>query len=253
MKSFNDLPIPFACVGTDLVNDKAHVFREGSLSTALRSTMSLPGIFTPVRANDTVYVDGGLLNNLPVDVARQMGSDITIAIHLATKPLGANTPLSSVGVLGESLSVVVAANELRSMELADILVSVPLQNFESTDYKRSEEIIKLGYDAVQGKAAVLSRLSVDEATWQAYLDRRQRRRKTVPVPQFVEVTGTNPMLATAIENELSDNVGKPLDRVRFDKALTNLLGNGRFSSVGYKMVEKDGRPGTADHCQGERV
>src|SRR3954471_14883163 len=146
VKSFNDLPIPFACVGTDLVNDKAHVFRDGSLSTALRSTMSLPGIFTPVRANDTVFVDGGLLNNLPVDVARDMGSDITIAIHLATKPLGANTPLSSVGVLGQSISVVIAANELRSMELADILVPVPLEKFSSTDYKKSDEIIKLGYD-----------------------------------------------------------------------------------------------------------
>jgi NTE family protein len=243
MKSFNDLPIPFACVGTDLVNDKAHVFREGSLSTALRSTMSLPGVFTPVRANDTVYVDGGLLNNLPVDVARQMGSDITIAIHLATKPLGANTPLSSVGVLGESLSVVVAANELRSMELADILVSVPLQKFASTDYKKGEEIIKLGYDAAQGKASVLSRLSVDEATWQAYLDGRNARRKTAPVPQFVEVTGTKPNLAAEMQRDLSDHTGKPLDRVRLDQDLTNLLGNGRFSSVGYNMVEKDGRPG----------
>jgi len=243
MKTFDDLPIPFACVGTDLVNDKAHVFRDGSLSTALRSTMSLPGVFSPVRANDTVYVDGGLLNNLPVDVAKTMGSDITIAIHLATKPLGANTPLSSVGVLGESLSVVVAANELRSMELADILVSVPLQNFASTDYKRGEEIIKLGYEAAQSKMAVLSRLSVDEATWKAYLDARSGRRKTAPVPQFVDVTGTKPYLAKEIQRELSDRVGKPLDRIAFDKELTYLLGNGRFSSVGYKMIEKDGRPG----------
>ena len=71
IKSFDELPIPFACVGTDLVNSKAHTFRDGDLSIALRSTMSLPGVFTPVRDDKTVYVDGGLLDNLPVDVAKR--------------------------------------------------------------------------------------------------------------------------------------------------------------------------------------
>ena len=71
VKSFNDLPIPFACVATDLVSGKAHVFRSGSLSLALRSTMSLPGIFSPVRDDDSIYADGGLLENLPVQVAKR--------------------------------------------------------------------------------------------------------------------------------------------------------------------------------------
>jgi NTE family protein len=243
VSSFDELPIPFACVGTELVHDKAHVFRDGSLSLALRSTMSLPGVFTPVRSGGNVYVDGGLLDNLPVDVAKQLGAELTIAVHLATKPLGANEPLSSVGVLGQSISVVIAANELRSMEMADILVPVPLEKYTGLDYKKSAEIIKLGYESAASKASVLSRLSVDEATWQAYLARRNARRRTMPAPQFVEVTGTKPKLATEIENQLSDYVGKPLDTLKFDRDLTYLLGNGRFSSIGYQMIEKDNRPG----------
>ncbi|HEY3627166.1 MAG TPA: patatin-like phospholipase family protein [Terracidiphilus sp.] len=243
VKSFDELPIPFACVGTDLVHNKAHTFREGDLSVALRSTMSLPGIFTPVRANDTVYVDGGLLDNLPVDVTREMGADLTIAVHLAVNPLEANSPLSSVGVLGQSLSVVVAANELRSMEMADVLIRVPLEDYTGMDYKKGAEIIKLGYDAAESKALILSRLSVDEATWQAYLDRRNGRRKKVLAPQFIEVAGTRPKLAEEIQHELADHVGKPIDPVSFDQELTYLLGNGRFSSIGYETVEKDGRQG----------
>src|SRR5215831_9160596 len=129
VSDFNDLPIPFACVATNLIDNKPHVFRSGSLTEALRSTMSLPGIFTPVRANNTVMVDGGLLDNLPVDVAQEMGAQLTIAVHLETKPLGANEPLSSVGVLGRSISVVIAANELRSIQKADVLISVPLAKF----------------------------------------------------------------------------------------------------------------------------
>ncbi len=243
IKSFDDLPIPFACVATDLVNNKQHVFRDGPLATALRSTMSLPGVFIPVRANKTVLVDGGLLDNLPVDVAKEMGAELTIGVHLATKPLAANQPISSFGVLGQSISTVIAANELRSMQLADILIRVPLENYTGMDYKKGEAIIKLGYEAAQSKATVLSRWSVDEATWQQYLARRNARRKTVPTPQFIEATGTKPKLTGEIEQALSGYVGKPLDGAQFDKDLTYLMGNGRYASVGYQMTEKNGQPG----------
>jgi NTE family protein len=243
LKSFDDLPIPFACVATDLVNNKQHVFRDGPLATALRSTMSLPGVFTPVRANGTVFVDGGLLDNIPVDVAKGMGAELTIGVHLATKPLAANEPISSFGVLGQSISTVIAANELRSMELADILIRVPLENYTGMDYKKGAKIIKLGYEAAQSKATVLSKWSVDEPAWQAYLDQRNARRQKAPEPQFIEATGTKPILTKEIEQALSDHVGKPLDGPKFDEDLTYLLGNGRYASVGYHMVEKAGQQG----------
>jgi NTE family protein len=243
LKSFDDLPIPFACVATDLVNNKQHIFRDGPLATALRSTMSLPGVFTPVRANGTVFVDGGLLDNIPVDVAKDMGAEVTIGVHLATKPLAANEPISSFGVLGQSISTVIAANEIRSMELADILIRVPLENYTGMDYKMGAEIIKLGYEAAQTKASVLSRFSVDETTWQAYLADRNARRKTAPVPQFIEATGTKSILTNEIQQALSDHAGKPLDGPQIDQDLTRLLGNGRYASVGYQMVEKAGQQG----------
>src|SRR5271156_5884924 len=115
--SFNDLPIPFACVATDLVSGKRHIFRDGSLSLAMRSTMSLPGIFTPVRSGNHLYADGFLLDNLPVDVGKEMGPEVTLGIHLETAPLDPKTDLSSFGVLGQSISVMSAVNEIRSMEL----------------------------------------------------------------------------------------------------------------------------------------
>jgi NTE family protein len=82
--SFNDLPIPFACVASDLVSGKPRVFRDGPFALAMRSTMSLPGIFTPVRSGKHLYVDGFLLDNLPIDVGKEMGSDVTLGIHLET-------------------------------------------------------------------------------------------------------------------------------------------------------------------------
>jgi NTE family protein len=243
MKSFDDLPIPFRCVATDLVSSRARVFREGSLSLALRSTMSLPGIFTPVRAKDAIYTDGGMLDNLPVDVAADMGAGLVLAVHLETRPLKPTEPLSSVGVLGRSMSVVVAANELKSMEKADILISVPLGDFTSSDYEKAQEIIRKGYDAAASKAAILSVLSVDEETWRQYLARREARRRVAPVPQFLEVTGTKPVLAKAMERELAPDVGKPVNSDELDAQLTRLMGYGRFSRLGYRMAEENGRPG----------
>lgn len=243
MKSFDDLPIPFACLATDLVSGKEYVFRQGSLARALRATMSLPGIFTPVRTDNSVLVDGGLLDNLPVDVAKQMGADVVIAVHLQAKPLVGKEPLSSFGVLGRSISVVVAANELRSMEKADVLVSVPLQEYSSADYEKNDEIIRLGYEAAASKATLLSAFSVDEASWRSYLAERDSRRKATPVPQFVKVTGTTPALSKEIEQKLAENLGEPADSDDLDRQLTYLTGVGRYSRVGYRMMEKGGNQG----------
>ena len=243
LKSFNDLPIPFACVATDLVSGKPHVFRSGPLSLALRSTMSLPGIFTPVRTGDHIYADGGLLNNIPIDVAKEMGADIVIGIHLETQPLSPSAPLSSFAVLGQSISVMIAANELRSMEQADVLVTVPLQKYNALDYGAAEAIIKAGYDAAAAKAKVLSAFSVSEVEWQQYLADRNARKKTTPIPKFVQVAGAPPELADSIEKRLSLDVNKPVDTAKLDAQMLRLQGAGRFANVSYSMVEKQGTQG----------
>jgi len=243
LQSFNDLPIPFACVATDLVSGKPHVFSNGPLALALRSTMSLPGIFTPVRSGDHIYADGGLLNNIPIDVAKEMGADIVIGIHLETAPISPTESLSSFAVLGQSISVMIAANELRSMEQADLLVTVPLQKYNALDYSAADAIIKAGYDAAASKAKVLSAFSVSEDEWAQYLANRKARQKTTPIPQFVQVSGTRPEMADSIEKELSKDIGTPVDITKLNQQMMTLSGQGRFSNVAYSMVEKDGTQG----------
>jgi predicted acylesterase/phospholipase RssA len=244
IRNFNDLPIPFGCVSTDLLTGKEEIFRSGSLALALRSTMSLPGIFTPVREQDHIFADGALLDNLPVDVAQDMGADVTLAVHLQVKGLDPKSSLSTFTVLGRSLSVVIAANELRSMEKADVLISVPLEDYSSLDYSRGPEMIKAGYDAAASKAAVLLAFSVDDDSWAKYLaHRNSRKRNSVPTPQFVDVQGTSPELTALIQTKLTPLVGKPIDAQALEQQLNLLIGYGRFNSLGYKVVEKDGKQG----------
>ena len=243
MKTFDDLPTPFGCVATDLVSNRTWIFRSGSLAVALRATMSLPGIFTPVRTETQILADGGLLDNLPVDVAKNMGAELTLAIHLETAPLKPDAQLSLFGVLGRSISTVVASNELRSMELADIVVSVPLDAFSSTDYNRADEIIKVGYDAAANKAAILSTLAVDDETWQQYLANREARQRSAPIPEFVAVTGTGPRLARDIEREMTGIEGNPVDAAEMQEAILYLQGLGRFNNLSYQTTERNGQPG----------
>lgn len=244
IKSFNDLPIPFACVATDLVTASAHVFRSGPLDLALRSTMSLPGIFAPVRYQGHVFVDGGLLDNIPINVAKEMGAEFILGIHLEVAPLNPDEPLSSFAVLGQSISVMIAANEDRSKPGADLLVSVPLQKFTALDYNKADEIIKIGYEAAASNAEQLAKLSVDEATWTQYLaERDARRSRLTNPPQFVDVTGVPPEIAHPMSEDMSGFVGKPVDTAQLDKGIMQLDGMGFLSSVNYSMVEKNDKQG----------
>ena len=248
LESFDQLPTPFRCVASDLVTGKATVFDHGSLAQALRATMSLPAIFSPVRDGDHVYVDGGLLDNLPVDVARRMGADIVIAVHLRTKPLDPKQSLSVFSVLQSAVSVVISVNELEGMEKADLLITVPTEDFTSTDYEAAKAIMTAGFAAAEERSRVLSRFALPDSEWKEYLAERQARRRDVPVPQFVEVTGTNPVIAKGIQKSLQGNAGKPVDISKLNQDMTEVTGLGRFDRAGFQMVEKNGQPGLLVHA-----
>ncbi|HEU5401178.1 MAG TPA: patatin-like phospholipase family protein [Terriglobales bacterium] len=240
LKNFDELPTPFRCVSTELTHRELHVFKDGPLSDALRSTMSIPGFFTPVRLNGKVYVDGGLLDNLPTDIAKEMGADKVIAVHLENAQLNAETPLSSFSVLGESIAAVVATNERHGMELANAVIRVDLRNFSSTSFNSAAKIIAKGYEAAQQNAAELEKYSLDEAAWQQYKAEREARRiHEVPIPQFVQVQGTTPGVAASLQRQLNDFSGRAIDVPRLEKQLTQFTGTGRFASVGYSLTKRD--------------
>lgn len=242
--TFDDLPIPFRCVGTDLASGDQVVFKEGSLAEALRSTMSLPGIFSPVKQDGSVYADGGLLNDLPTDVVKQMGADIVVAVHLSSAPVNPRDFDSLLGVAGRSIDVMIRANELRGIELADILITVDTTGYSTLDFKRAEEIMPRGYAAARKKEKILSEFSVSEETWQQIIARREAKRvNSVGTPQFVEVTGTSEITARDIQKELSGYVGQPIDTAKLERDLTRLKGVGRFDRLSYTITEHDGRPG----------
>lgn len=243
MKSFDDLPIPFRCVATDLVTGKKFVFDGGSLAEAMRATMSIPAFFIPVREAGYVFVDGGLLDNLPVDVARGMGADIVIAVHLETQAFNPNAPLTSVGVLERSASVSIEVNELASMEKADIVLTAHLEKFDTTDYTQFELIEAEGYKAAQQKSQLLARLQVDEEEWKELLAARAAKRRRPSTPEFVEVTGAKGDILAGLEHDVASLSGKPIDLRKIDRKMMEITGLGRFAKAGYEETTKNGETG----------
>lgn len=243
-RNFDELPIPFRCVATDLVSGKQVVFRNGSLATALRSTMSLPGVFSPVRDSDKIYADGALLNNLPTDVVRDMGADIVIGVHLTTGPVDPKTLRSLFGVAGGSTGVMIDANQLRGIEAADILLTVNVAGYGTLDFSRSQQIIPTGYQSAQAKEKILSTFSLDEKNWQDHLAQRESRtHKSLATPQFVLVEGTSPQLARDIEQKLGPAVGKAISTQELEQSLQEITGLGRFNSLAYSFVERNNKVG----------
>ncbi len=242
--SFDALPVPFRCVATDLVSRKPYVFKDGSLAVALRATMSIPGAFSPVHDGKAVFVDGGLLNNLPTDVVRQMGAEIVIAVHLERGPVEAKDIQSVFSVLDHSVNAVLEENELRSLEQADAVISVPLAEFRMRDYAKSEQIMKRGYEAANARARLLEAFALDDADWQEHQRVREaRKRSDVPTPQFIAVEGTNAHEATDVTRYVKRFQGKPVNPEKLDEVLTRLTGVGRYDSAGYRLIEKNGQTG----------
>ena len=244
LDSFDSLPVPFRCVATDLVSGKEVVFSSGSLQQALRATMSIPGVFSPVRDGDKIYVDGGLIANLPTDVVRKMGADIVIAIHLEVAPANPKEIQSLFSVLGRSVDVVILENELRGMKGADIVVTVDLQKYNSFQYDRADAIIQEGTQAAEAKKKVLQPFSIGEDEWNAYVAAKNARvRKDVPVPQFVKLAGTDPQAARQIEGFLRPLVGRPIDKAEINKLLTRLTGIGKYASADYQITTRESETG----------
>jgi NTE family protein len=244
LKSFDDLPIPYRCVATYLVSGKEVVFRDGSLPQAMRATMSIPGLFNPVRRDNQVLVDGGLVGNLPTDVVRAMGAEVVIAIHLEVSPAKPEDMLLFFSLLRRSVRVIVRGYEIRGLPGAYLVVNVDLHQYSSLDYQKSRAIIASGRSAAEAKARVLEPFALNEPEWETYIRaRNSRRRSAIPIPQFVRVEGTDPNAARHIEDFLRPLVGKPLDTQTLGGLLTRLTGIGKFDAVGYRELNDGTRTG----------
>lgn len=221
LRSFDELPIPFRCVATNLTDGDAFVLESGSLALALRATMAVPGLFTPVTLGNRVLIDGGVLDNIPVDAVRAMNADVAIAVTLEAAPTKGPELNSLTGILKQLVSVVIKANEKRSLKQADLVIPVQLQQFDSIDFARADKIVAAGYKAAQSMGEQLKKYGLNDADWNLYLHERERRIRTVPERgRIVAVASSQPRIQAGAENDLRRKLPFETDRTELENTLS---------------------------------
>jgi NTE family protein len=242
---FDDLPIPFRAVATDLVTGKPVVLSQGELAGAMRASMSVPGAIAPVRLEGRLLVDGGLTDNLPVGVARAMGADVVIAVNLGTPLLKAEQLTSVLGVTDQMVNILTEQNvqaSLASLRPNDILILPQLGDFSAADFDHLPETVPVGEAAARAVADLLARLSVPQAQYDAWRSHRLAgpapTLPTVDEIRFGKLQHVNPEIA---RSALRVKPGVPIDQEALDRDLRHLYGTGDFEHVNYQLLEEPGK------------
>ncbi|TCL69379.1 NTE family protein [Hydrogenispora ethanolica] len=234
--SFDELPTPYRSVATDIRNSEPYVLKDGSLAEAMRATMAIPGVFTPVEREGRLLVDGGLVNNVPADVVKTMGADAVIAVDCNDNNRGRDIRGIDSVLMG-SLNTVIIENTRRSLEAADVVIHPEFQNVSFMDWNKIDEFVSAGYQAAASQASALQKYALSESEWQIYQQQRAGRQRTLAaVPEAVMVKGTNELNRKAIQSQLRPFLGKPLQLDALDKVLIEISGCGLYESIRYELA-----------------
>src|SRR3984893_12048414 len=243
---FDKLPTAFRAVATDLESGAAVLLDKGDLAIAMRASISAPGVFAPVDYQGRLLVDGGLAENLPINVARAMNADILI-VSDDSFPLQQRAKLdSALTISNQMLAILVRRDsdrQRKTLTPQDVLIEPVLGAATSTDFTQGASTIVQGERAARGAVDRLAALGVDDSTYRAYLARRAEREPGLRPIEFVRVDRESKRYEKTIVAEMQPLVGKPLDLNQVGARITELYGLGNFESLDYSMVEQ--APGTS--------
>ncbi|MBT8136000.1 MAG: patatin-like phospholipase family protein [Gammaproteobacteria bacterium] len=242
---FDQLPIPFRAVATDIETGAPVVLGSGDLATAMRASMAVPGAFAPVDYQGRLLVDGGVSNNLPIDVARSLGADVLIVVDIQFPLLARDELRSAVDITGQLLTILVIREsnaQLATLSDQDIVIVPDLGSMGSTDFDLAPQAIDVGAESAWLEAAALARLSVPETEYSVFAATRKQQHRQ-PVISDIRVTGTDSVSESILLSQLDIEPG-PVDLQRLDDSISRLYGMNTFQIVDYQIVdEPDGSAG----------
>jgi NTE family protein len=242
---FDRLPIRFRAVATDLSTGEAVVFRSGSLATAVRASMAAPGVFAPVEFGGRQLVDGGLTNNLPIDLVRDMDVDVVIAVDVSSQLRPASELDSALAVSNQMVSILMNRESLRSRALLgprDVMIVPALGELSSVDFRRVRDAVAAGTAAARGARAALSAVAAEPADYAKFTSRRSGS-TAPPTIDFVRVAPGSGDYHKFIEAALAPVVGRPATAASIGPAAEALYGRDLFESLDYDLVHDGARRG----------
>jgi NTE family protein len=237
---FDRLPIPFRAVATDLRSGDMVVFRSGDLPTALRASMSVPGVFAPVELGDLLLVDGGIRRNLPVDVARETCADVVIAVAVAGEERSVESMRSATGSLGRMVDILIKGNErasLASLGPGDVGIAVRVDGMTSADFQLAPQAIDAGERAARALAPRLAALALPEEAYAAW--RASHSGEARPAERrvaSVEFAGVDARVAGWLASRVRTRNGDPVDEAVLAEDALRIYATGAYEAVGHAVT-----------------
>jgi len=250
--NFDDLAIPFRAVATDIQTGEMVVLDSGNLPMAIRASMSIPAIMTPVRWGQHNLVDGGIASNLPIQVVRGMGADIVIAVDISTPLSEEDVSKSLFSIVGQLTGFLTRRNtevEIATLGARDILLIPDLGDIETGDFDQMGEAVPTGIASAELHITELRRYSLNEMAFTEHLASRQLPETKQPVIEFIRFENATTvsdeyligrLLASHREDWL---IGLPLDVEQLERGIDELYGLDIFSHISYQVIEEDGKHG----------
>ncbi|MCP4648496.1 MAG: BamA/TamA family outer membrane protein [PVC group bacterium] len=246
IENFDQLPIPYRAVAADIGTGDAFIFDHGNIAEAMRASMTIPGVFSPVEIDGHVLVDGGVVNNVPIDVARDMGADIIIVVEVG--PVLENTEKlkSAVAIMMQSLDILGKGDVQRKLALLsedDILIQPDVGSIETGSFYQAPEAVITGEKAARKAENSFSKFGVSAKEYEAYLTRLRPEKKDPITIDFIEVANPEKLRPEIIKGRLSVKTGEELDLKRLQKDLTRVYAMGDFEKVEFDVVRRDSQRG----------
>ncbi len=252
VRDFNDLSTPFRAVATDITTGREVILDRGNLARAIRASMSVPGAFAAVEIDGRLLVDGGVSNNLPIDVVRDMGADVLIVVDIST-PLYDRHELNSATAILDQLTGILsqrnAARQIATLSEADILIVPALSDISASDFTRVGDAIPTGIAAAERVRKRIAELSLTTQRYAQYLVNRNNRKPGSPIVQFVRLVNQSRLSDDFLMARIRLEVGRPLDMAQMEVDIDQLYGLDVFESIRYEIVREHEKTGVVIYAK----
>jgi NTE family protein len=243
---FDALNIPFRAVAADIETGKKVVLHKGDLVKAIRASMSIPGVFTPVEMEGKILVDGGIADNVPVDVAREMGAEVLIVIDIGTSLRSRDELVSAVSITAQVMTILIQRNsmeQLSTLRSGDIHIQPLLGDIGTSDFKRALEAIRIGREKAVSVKSQLEKLALDEKLYHKYLSRQRRQPAEQQKIDYIEVVNRSPLSTKVVESQIRTQPGEKLDMETLKKDINRIYGLDFFESADFRLEKKEQQTG----------
>jgi NTE family protein len=243
--SFDRLPIPFRAVATDMITGEMVVLDKGDLATAMRASMAIPGAFAPVVTDEYILADGGMVRNIPVDVARELCADVVIVVNLVEPSARREKLQSATQLLSRSTDVMLQANEtlqLRTLTERDVRIDVIMGDIGTADFERVPETIPLGEAAARAAADRLAHLAVPEPEYLAWRQKVTASQDIEARLAGVRYEGLERVNPAYLEQQAQVRAGDMVDTAKISAEAQRMSALQEFESVEYRLTGDPANP-----------